>query len=349
MALSNSAASTVHARILYWGIDGAGKSANLRAVFAKLRPDHRGPLRELPTRLDPSVHYELLPIELGDIAGMKTQIEIVAAPGAPEHAPTRKQLLDRIDGVVFVIDSQRERADENLASFEELRRALAAYGRALEDVPLVVQYNKRDLADSFSLEELHRKLEVGGAAVFEAVATEGTGVLQTLSTISKHVIRTLRNASSGEATATAAPAPRPSAAPAPARAPRSAADAAPALADTPARAAAAAKSAPAPARDASSRELAAILAHETRGAEARAVESTARRVEERLDDTWPESPDDLLAIDAPRNFRLVAVGRAVRTGDRSLRIPLSIGDDAGATAELVLNLSLDLPESDRAR
>jgi hypothetical protein len=126
---------------------------------------------------------------------VRTRIQVLTAPAGAEQAPTRKQLLDRADGVVFVADAQRERLGENLACFEELRAALSAYGRALEQVPLVIQYNKRDLSDPFVLEELHRKLGMRGVAAFEAVAREGTAVLQTLTTISKRVIRHRRETS----------------------------------------------------------------------------------------------------------------------------------------------------------
>ena len=182
----------VNARIVYWGAEGAGKATNLRAIHRKLRPDHRGRLEAVATQLDPSVCSYRLPIELGEIAGVKTRIQIIAVPGGPEQAPTRKQLLDRVDGIVFVVDARRERIDANFASLEELRAALAAYGRALESVPLVVQYNHQDQSDPYVLEELHRKLDVKGAAVFEAVASEGTGVLPTLTTISKRVVKQLR-------------------------------------------------------------------------------------------------------------------------------------------------------------
>ena len=102
-------------------------------------------------------------------------------------------MLDQVDGVVFVLDTQRERLDANLASLAELRTLLGEYGRELSDVPMVVQYNKRDLSDEFALEELHRKLDdLTSLAAFEAVATQGTGVLQSLTTISKLVVRHLR-------------------------------------------------------------------------------------------------------------------------------------------------------------
>jgi hypothetical protein len=120
----------VNARILYWGAEGAGKSASLRAAFDKLRPDHRGEIKQVPTRIDPTVGYEVLPISLGEIAGVRTQIEMIAVPGQKEQAPTRKQLLDQVDGVVFVADARAERAEANAAALHELRQALAAYGRS---------------------------------------------------------------------------------------------------------------------------------------------------------------------------------------------------------------------------
>ena len=207
--MSDSRSAEVNARIVYWGVEGAGKRTNLRVIHAKLRPDHRGELRELPTRLDPTVTYCMLPIELGELGGVRTRIQVLSAPSGAEQAPTRKQLLDRVDGVVFVADARRERLAENLASFEELRSALAAYGRSPERVPLVIQYNKRDLSDPFALEELHRKLGLRGVAAFEAVAKDGGAVLQTLTTISKRVIRHRREETEREAAAPVAPA-RPS-------------------------------------------------------------------------------------------------------------------------------------------
>src|SRR3990172_6635125 len=119
----------VNARIVYWGCEGAGKSQNLRAAFAKLRPDHRGEIKQVPTRIDPTVGYEVLPISLGEIAGVRTQLEMIAVPGHREQIPTRKQLLDQVDGIVFVTDARAERAEANLASLRELRQALPAHPR----------------------------------------------------------------------------------------------------------------------------------------------------------------------------------------------------------------------------
>lgn len=199
--------TAVNARILYWGIEGAGKRTNLQQIHGKLRPDHRGDLIASATRIDPSVSYDELPIELGDLGGMQMHMQLLTVPAGPEQAPTRQQLLDRVDGVVFVVDTRREHLDANLASLAELRELLGAYGRNLDEVPMVLQYNKRDLSDEHALEEMHRKFDLPKVAAFEAVASEGTGVLQTLTTISKGVVRSIREHGSPAETVTpAAPA-----------------------------------------------------------------------------------------------------------------------------------------------
>jgi len=357
----------VNARIVYWGAQGAGKSANLRMIHAKLRADHRGELREVPTRIDPSVCYEVLPIELGEIAGVRTRIQIIAPPGGPEHAPTRKQLLDKVDAVVFVVDAQRDRIDDNVAAFDELRRCLAAYGRALESVPLVIQYNKRDLADPYALEELHRKLDVRGAGAFEAVATDGTGVLQTLTTISKRVIRARR-----ETPETAAPAPE-AQAPAPAvRIAMPASPMAPAAAALPQVAAPrpaprSVPSAPAvPSRPIVSPPLRGgvpVVPNQPQAAryepgpreagsatvelDAREIARATTRTQAELDEAWPEVTGRLHAeamseAAAPGNaLRIATVGRAELVGPRSVRLPLVLEDGAGRRQSLCLTLSLE--------
>ena len=152
--------SQVNARIVYWGVLGAGVSSNLHVIHQKLRADHRGELRTVPTRLDPTTAYEVLPIELGQVNGLRTQLQVVGVPGGPEHAPTRKQLLDQVDGIVFVVDSRPDRQDANLGALAELRSALGAYGRELEELPIVLQYNKRDASDPYVIEEMHRRLDL---------------------------------------------------------------------------------------------------------------------------------------------------------------------------------------------
>ena len=330
MAKVSVGGAEVNARIVYWGIEGAGKRTSLEGVYRKLRPDHRGEMRDVPTRFDPSVSYTVLPIELGEVGGQRTRIELVAVPGAPEHGPTRKQLLDQVDGIVFVVDCRRERVEENLASFEELAKALEDYARSIDGIPLVVQYNKRDLSDAFGAEELHRRLGLAGVTVFEAVATEGTGLLQALSTISKNVIRALREESLGAGRTPLAPEPTP--APpiaAPIAAPR-----------TP-------KPAPPPARPLPSPQEVmeeAILA-EADHPEHVAIEAESGAAVAALSrQPWLHEPD---ALDAPGGARIgaslsiVSVGEATRADERSVRIPLVLGDDEGGTSTVVLTVRID--------
>ncbi len=308
MAKVSREAAEVNARIVYWGAEGAGKSANLRAAYTKMRPDHRGELREVPSRLDPAASYEVLPISLGEVAGIRTQIELIAAPGQSEQAATRKLLLDQVDGIVLVIDATADRVDANMESYEELCRSLAAYGRNLSDVPFVLQYNKRDLADPYALEDLHRKLDSGNVAVFESVASEGTGVLQTLSTISKQVIRSLRDQ------AVSVP-----------------------HKDTVANP---------PTTEASSAErMEVAILDEASSPDGAALDSAAQSAQTLLDEQspWPQAGE----IEAGAGVRIgpglsiVSVGRATRSGDRSVRIPLVLGDPEGGTSTLVLTIQLD--------
>lgn len=324
----------MQARILYWGAEGAGKSANLRTIHAKLRSDHRGELRAVPTRIDPTVTYETLPIELGEVRGVPTRLLIVAVPGAEEQAPTRKQLLDQVDGVVLVVDSRRECIEADLASFEELRQALAAYGRRLDALPVVVQYNKVDLADPGSLDELHRKLDLPHAAVFETVATEGAGALRTLTTISKRVMRVLRE----EAPEAPAPAPahaevtEPIAEPLPE--PMSELEP---LLEEPAEAVLEAEPLDGPALMEE-----AILAEGEEPEEALAAESMALDTQQALDRPWEEvSKEESGALRLGPDVRIVDVGRATRVDDRSVRVDLVLTNDAGETGQLALTVSID--------
>jgi hypothetical protein len=324
MAKVSREGAEVNARIVYWGIEGAGKRTSLAGVYRKLRPDHRGEMRDVPTRFDPSVSYTVLPIELGDVSGMRTRIELVAVPGGPEHAPTRKQLLDQVDGIVLVVDCQRERIEENLTSLEELAKALEDYARSIDEIPLVVQYNKRDLADAYSTEELHRRLGLAGATVFEAVATQGTGLLQALSTISKKVIRTLREESIGAGRTPLAP-PQP------------------ALAEAPAEPEPA--PAPAPLRTSPSQAMEEAILREGDHPDVIAIERESNAAAALLqDEPWLHEPEALESSAGARigaSLTIVSVGEATRADERSVRIPLVLGDDEGGTSTVVLTVRID--------
>jgi hypothetical protein len=366
MADSNPEGALVNARIVFWGIDGCGKTANLEAIHAKLRPDHRGEMRVVPTPLDPTVSYEELPIELGEIAGVRTQIRLVAIPGGSEQKHTRKQILDEVNGIVLVVDSQPERLEENSVCLKELRGLLADYGRTLDDIPFVVQYNKRDLADDYFMEDLHRKLAPGNAPVFETVATEMTGVLETLSTISKRVIRSLREQAAKDASADSATKAAPTCEAetptvierpaldlaheaAPPSAPPTELEPRPA-ADVLREAESLRPEPPPPAEPATSDDLtpsermeAAILAeadHPNFGD----IDSAAHQAESLLDTSWERVTGEIEKPEGVRvgaDLSIVSVGIASRSGERAVRVPLVLGDAEGNTASVALTIQLD--------
>jgi signal recognition particle receptor subunit beta len=347
MAKMSSDETAVNARILYWGVEGSGKTANLRSIHRKLRADHRGKIQREATLIDPTVEYETLAIELGEIGGLKTRIQMVAVPGGADQAPTRKQLLDQVDGIVMVIDSRRECIGENASSLVELREMLLDYGRNLEDVPLVLQYNKCDLSDPYALEELHRKLDVNGAAVFEAVATENSGVLQTLSTLSKHVIRSLRGQQfSAQAEAESEPAD--SSGELQTQAESEPADS-PGELQTQAESIQTAEIDPAVEHTPETRMEDAIL-REEKHPEANVLDDLAASAQTTLDTPWDElegEGEPLVAGQLDSEFSIASVGEATRSGERSVRIPLVVSNKAGQTSSLVLTIRLDLlPEEE---
>lgn len=194
MANVNKHAREVSANIVYCGPAGSGKTASVEFIHRKLRADLRGRLTRTPTQMDPTVYYESLPVELGEIKGMRTKFQIASAPGDPILRAARKTLLRDVDGIVFVADARADRLDANLESLKDLEENLAAYGRSLADVPLVFQWNREDEQGTLGKEELERRLNSLGAQGFPTVASTGTGVLEALTTIAKLILRQLRAA-----------------------------------------------------------------------------------------------------------------------------------------------------------
>jgi len=185
-------AHVIKAKIVYFGPPGAGATASLESIKRKLKKGQCGDLQVSRVPEDDKAAYEALRVELGKVRGYSTAIQIYTVPGGPEHEAIRHRILEDVDGVAFIADLRPERHNATLAAAKELRRHLKAYGRTLDDVSLIVQYNYRDQVDESALDALHRRLDLNPAAFFEAVANKGTGVLQTLTTLSKVILAQFR-------------------------------------------------------------------------------------------------------------------------------------------------------------
>jgi len=192
MALLNYSNREVNAKIVYYGPGLSGKTTNIDCIYKKLKPEQKGKLVSLATQTDRTLFFDFLPIELGEVKGFKTRFHLYTVPGQVFYNATRKMVLKGTDGVVFVADSQRQMMDANIESLKNLEENLNAYGKTLETIPHVIQFNKRDLSNAVPLEEMYKKLNRFNAPYFEVVATEGKGVLETLSAAAKMVLRNLR-------------------------------------------------------------------------------------------------------------------------------------------------------------
>lgn len=192
MALFNYATRELSAKIVYYGPGLSGKTTNIEIVHKMLRPEQKGRLISLPTETDRTLFFDFLPIELGQIKGFKVRFHLYTVPGQVFYNATRRLVLQGVDGVVFVADSQREMINGDMESLKNLMDNLSSYGKKLEDLPFVLQYNKRDLRNAAPVAELDAALNFLHVPTFEAVAPTGKGVIETLVGISRMVFAHLR-------------------------------------------------------------------------------------------------------------------------------------------------------------
>lgn len=214
MVFFNYSTMQMAAKVVYYGPGLCGKTTNLQHIYSHTSNSSRGEMVSLETETDRTLFFDLLPLEVGNIQGFKTRIQLYTVPGQVFYNTTRKLVLKGVDGIVFVADSQRPMLQANVESLQNLRTNLAEIGLTLEEVPLVFQYNKRDLGDICSVEELEEALNPEGRPSFEASALTGDGVFDTLKGISKLTLLRLKerlqqNETSSKPTAAAAPAPPP--------------------------------------------------------------------------------------------------------------------------------------------
>lgn len=191
MSMINYASREINCKIVYYGPGLCGKTTNLEYVYNKVNPETRGKMISLATENERTLFFDFLPVDLGNIRGFKTRFHLYTVPGQVYYNASRRLILKGVDGVVFVADSQAERMDANLASMQNLYENLAEYGYDPRQLPMVIQYNKRDLPTRVPVDELGAQLNPGGLEEFESVATAGEGVFDTLRAVSKQVIKAL--------------------------------------------------------------------------------------------------------------------------------------------------------------
>jgi signal recognition particle receptor subunit beta len=207
----------INAKLVYYGTGLSGKTTNLEAIYEAVPETSRGKMVSMKTQSDRTLFFDLLPLDLGEVMGFKTRFLLYTVPGQVFYNATRKLVLKGADAIVFVADSERGKMDENKESLSNLRANLAEYKVNLDDLPWVLQYNKRDLPDVYTPEELNRELNPGNVPWVEAVATKGTGVLETFRLVSQMLLeRVTKDLKRSPSTGGSREVPRPApAAPAP--------------------------------------------------------------------------------------------------------------------------------------
>ena len=192
MSFINYSSREINCKIVYYGPGLCGKTTNLQYIYNKTNPEAKGKMISLATETERTLFFDFLPLSLGEIRGFKTRFHLYTVPGQVFYDASRKLILKGVDGVVFVADSQEERIDANIESLENLRINLKEQGYDLDKLPYIVQYNKRDLPNVMTVEELRSELNPTNVPEFEACATTGEGVFETLKAVAKLILIDLK-------------------------------------------------------------------------------------------------------------------------------------------------------------
>ena len=195
MSFINYSSREIILKIVYYGPGLCGKTTNVKFIYAGTNPDARGKLISLETKQERTLFFDFLPLSLPKIRGFKTRLHLYTVPGQLFYSASRKLIMKGADGVIFVADSQRERHEANLISFEDLQENLDAYNMSIDNIPYVIQYNKRDLPNVMPVEDMRKILNPGGLYPdFEAIAADrnGPGVFDTLKSVVKMILLELK-------------------------------------------------------------------------------------------------------------------------------------------------------------
>ena len=193
MAFINQEAKEIHCKIVYYGPSLGGKTTNIQWVFQNtMQGQDASELMNFDANPERTVFFDFLPMEVGLIRGLRTRFHLYTVPGQVRFDASRKLILKGLDGVIFVADSQLERMDENISALRNLEKNLEQQGYDIKEVPLVLQYNKRDLPNVASMAELRAALNRYNAPDFEANASVGRGVMESLKTVSRGIVTILK-------------------------------------------------------------------------------------------------------------------------------------------------------------
>jgi signal recognition particle receptor subunit beta len=191
VSLINYSSREINCKIVYYGPGLCGKTTNLQHIYSRVPQETRGKMISLATEMDRTLFFDFLPLELGQIRGFRTRFHLYTVPGQVYYNASRKLILKGVDGLVFVADSQIDRFEANVESYMNMLDNLTEHDLAIEKIPFVMQYNKRDLPRVVPIDDLERELNPRKAPYFEAVALRGTGVFDTLKVACKLVLKTL--------------------------------------------------------------------------------------------------------------------------------------------------------------
>jgi signal recognition particle receptor subunit beta len=182
----------INLKIVYYGPSLSGKTSSLQYIHSRTRPERRGELISLKTREDRTLYFDYMQFEMGEISGLKPRFNIYTVPGQVYYRGTRKLVLKGVDGIVFVADSQTKRLEENIQAIHDLYEDLEELGFDSQDVPIILQCNKRDLQDIMPVHFIKESLGLNGVPTYESVAIEGSGVIDSLKNIINDVVAKAR-------------------------------------------------------------------------------------------------------------------------------------------------------------
>jgi len=191
MPIINYRAKVISCKVVYFGPSLGGKTTSIKAIHSITPEDHRSDLQTIQTEGDRTLFFDYFSLDLADVGGMRVRFQIYGVPGEPFYRATRKMVLTGADGIIFVADSASHRIADNVASYNDLKELLKEHGYNYEEIPLIMQYNKRDLEDKSTVEELDFYINERKVPHFESIATDGKGVREPFKVVCRQIVEKL--------------------------------------------------------------------------------------------------------------------------------------------------------------